>query len=223
MKKRILIIVYALLLCVTASFAWISNFDQSSVAAVKFNYNNGALTVWNNNFEGKLMVPEVVGTNADGTPKEVWKDVDPTKKYIFDSTKFVPDSVTPFRLGIKNKSGEDQQARLSLIFKMSTEDVVLLNYIYINIIGIEAEQLGSWSFAKEDSYHQFVQLSEAEQFSSKDGEAEFVLRLYSYSNPVAVPNVNNRFFEFDCFFYFDPEAPTEMQHKSISAMAFRLE
>ena len=79
MKKRILIIVYALLLCVTASFAWISNFDQSRVESVMFNYNNGALTVWNNNFEGKLMVPIVEGTNADGTPKEIWKDVDKNK------------------------------------------------------------------------------------------------------------------------------------------------
>lgn len=218
MKKRILIIVYALLLCVTASFAWISNFDQSRVESVMFNYNNGALTVWNNNFEGKLMVPVVEGTNADGTPKEIWKDVDKNKIYTFDSTKFVPDSVTPFRLGIKNISGEDQQARLSLVFKMDTEDVELLNYIYINIIGVE-----SGNFAKEDSYHRFVKLSEAEQISNNGEEAEFVLRLYSYSNPVAVPKVNNRFFEFDCFFYFDPEAPTEMQHKSISAMAFRLE
>lgn len=222
MKKRILIIVYALLLCVTASFAWISNFSETHVkSSVQINYNNGALTVWNNNFEGKLMVPKVVGTNADGTPKEEWNVVE---NHIFDSTKFVPDSVTPFRLGIKNKSGENQQARLSLVFKMPTEDVELLNYIYINVIGIEVENKNpEWSFAKEDSYHRFVKLSEAEQISSNDGESEFVLRLYSYSNPIAVPNVNNRFFEFDCFFYFDPEAPTEMQHKSISAMAFRLE
>ena len=38
MKKRILIIIYALLLCVTASFAWLSNFEIKPVNNVLIDF-----------------------------------------------------------------------------------------------------------------------------------------------------------------------------------------
>lgn len=215
MKKRILIIVYALLLCVTASFAWLSNFQATKVKGVKVEYTNGDLTVLDLAFDAELRVPEINGYNSDGSPIQTWKPVDSATKHIFDSTKVVPGSITAFRLAIKNKSDEAKDARLSLVFTIASEDVDLLDYLYIDTIA-------GTGFSTSNSYHKFIKLSDAEQVSSKDGVDEYIVRIYSYSDEITIPKSNN-FVELDCSFYFDQEATAELQAKTIKTMAFRLE
>ena len=55
MKKRILIIFYALLLCVTASFAWLSNFQPNKVTNLSVDYSGGALTVADLDFDAQQL------------------------------------------------------------------------------------------------------------------------------------------------------------------------
>ena len=103
----------------------------------------------------------------------------------------------------------------SLVFTIASEDVDLLDYLYIDTIA-------GTGFSTSNSYHKFIKLSDAEQVSSKDGVNEYIVRIYSYSDEITIPKSNN-FVELDCSFYFDQEATAEFQAKTIKTMAFRLE
>lgn len=214
MKKRILIIVYALLLCVTASFAWLSNIDSYRVKSLYAEFDNGSLTVLNFDFDAKLSVPKV-----DASGVESWVDVDPEKDgaHIFDKTKMVPDSISPFKIRIANKAGEDIEARLSLALRVPNESVPLLDVIYIDSIAGDG-------FDKTTTYHKFIKLSEAELVLESEEYNEYVLRIYTYGDEILIPYYNSGdFVTLDCSFYFDQNATAEYQTMTIDSIVFRLE
>lgn len=213
MKKRILIIVYALLLCVTASFAWLSNIDSYRVKSLYAEFDNGSLTVLNFDFDAKLSVPTV-----DASGVESWVDVDPETDgaHIFDKTKMVPDSISPFKIRIANKAGEAIEARFSLALRIPKESVPLLDVIYIDSIAGDG-------FDKTTTYHKFIKLSEAELVLESEEYNEYVLRIYTYGDEILIPYKSGNFVTLDCSFYFDQNATAEYQTMTIDSIVFRLE
>ena len=215
MKKRILIIFYALLLCVTASFAWLSNFNVTPVGSVSVDFQGGdkggLATVASFDFDTAL---EIANDKGDYVPLE--KDV----PYTFDSKHMVPDSMTAFRLRIKNNSATDiRTTKLVVAISIDPEEaekVNILDMLYLDVVASDG-------FMNLENYHIYVRLNEAKEVGAK-GSGEYVLTLYGDGNELVIPaNADNKYATIDCKLYFDQEATAEYQNKIINTMVFRLE
>ena len=113
MKKRIILSIGALLLLlsVVTSVAWLSNFEKKKVKSVRVNYQNGMMTIADMNFDAWALVPDGSGS---------YRKLGYNEEFTFNSRSLVPDSVTPFKIEIKNGAGSEKTANLSLIF--TTDD-----------------------------------------------------------------------------------------------------
>ena len=125
MKKRIILSIGALLLLlsVVTSVAWLSNFDKKKVKSVRVNYQNGMMTIADKNFDAWALVPDGSGS---------YRKLEDEEKFKFNSRSLVPDSVTPFKIEIENKTESEKTANLSLIF--TTDDTTLLEHFYIDVV-----------------------------------------------------------------------------------------
>lgn len=212
MKKRILIVIYALLLCVTASFAWLSNFQANYVTNLKVDYQDGALKVINLDYDAYIETRDADGSFVrvpDGAPFE------------FDSKNMIPDSITPFKIKIRNNSEtEDRKAKLGLAIRIDPkqmETVNLLDVLYLDVVAGDG-------FGEANSYHVFLKLSDAEPIGLADS-GEYFLWIYGDGDEIIIPSVDGGmgYATLDCSFYYDQNATAEYQNKSIEALAFRLE
>ena len=210
-KKRILIIFYALLLCVTASFAWLSNFQANYVEDIKVDFREGALTVVNLDFDAFIETRDANGDFAripEGT-------------FSFDKKQMYPDSITPFKIKIKNNSTtEERKAKLGVAIRLDPsqiDDVNLLDMLYLDVVAGNG-------FSGANNYHVFLKLNAAEQVGASDS-GEYFLWVYGDGSEIIIPPTtpDNEYVTLDCSFYFDQNATAEYQNKSIQAMAFRLE
>jgi hypothetical protein len=212
MKKRILIIFYALLLCVTASFAWLSNFQANYVDEyISVDFRDGALSVVNLDFDAHIETPD-----ADGTFTEI-----PEGTFAFDKRQMVPDSITPFKIKIKNNSETaERKAKLGVAIRIDpTENVDfnILDVLYLDVVA------GS-GFKDGNNHHVFVKLSTASRVGASDS-GEYFLWIYGDGKEIVIPptTAENEYVTLDCSFYYDQNATAEYQNKSIQAMAFRIE
>lgn len=216
MKKRILIIIYALLLCVTASFAWLSNFEIKPVNNVLIDFRGkpegGLATVASFDFDTVL---EIADENGDYV--SLAKDV----PYTFDKKNMIPDSMTSFRIKLKNNSDtESRTTKLILGISIDPEEaknVNILDVLYLDVVA-------SSGFMNLENYHIYVRLNEAKEIGAA-GSGEYTLTLYGEGNELVIPasNGEDRYATIDCKLYFDQEATAEYQNKTIEAMVFRFE
>lgn len=210
MKKRILIIFYALLLCVTASFAWLSNFHANVVKTIDIDFQDGALTVVDLDFDAYIET-----RNSDGDFERI-----PEGIFKFDSKQMIPDSITPFKIKIKNYStSESNKAKLGLAIRIDPVkqgDVNILDMFYIDVVA--GNGFG------ENKLHVFLKLSEAEPIGNENS-GEYFLWIYGDGKEITVPptKAETEYVTLDCSFYYDQNATAEYQNKAIHAMAFRLE
>lgn len=211
MKKRILIIFYALLLCVTASFAWLSNFQANIVEDIKVDFREGALTVVNLDFDA------YIETRADdGSFNKI-----PEGPFMFDKKQMVPDAMTPFKIKIKNNSlTEERKAKLGVAIRIDPtqmEDVNILDVLYLDVVAGNG-------FKDGNNHHVFLRLNAAEPIGTV-GSGEYFLWIYADGSEISVPpsTAENEYVTLDCSFYYDQNATAEYQNKSIQAMAFRIE
>ena len=207
MKKRIMIVVYALLLCVTASFAWLSNFQANEVSNVSVDFSDGALTVIDPGFDAYIEVK-----NANGAFEPVVQD------FVFDKKQMVPDTITPFNVKIKNKSTESaRKAKLGVAIRVNPaqlDEVNLLDVIYIDAV------MGD-GFGDVKKQHVYIKLSEAQRVGADDS-GEYFLWIYGDGNEIEIP-ATGKYVTITCSFYYDQNATAAHQNKTIEAMAFRLE
>ena len=216
MKKRILIVIYALLLCVTASFAWLSDFQEERVGSISVDFQHGALTVVNVDFDAFL---ETRDANGNFVP------LGENEKFIFDKKNMVPDAMTPFKIKIKNNSTtESRKAKLGVaisIDPVEEGEVNILDMLYLDIVAVSG-------FRTTDTYHVYVRLSEADEIGA-DGSGTYYLTIYGDGSELIIPpfiedeNPENDYAVLDCSIYFDQEATAEYQNKIINTMVFRLE
>ena len=206
MKKRILIIVFALLLCVTASFAWLSNFEKQVVSAVNVGFPDGALSVVQLDFDASMEV-EV----SDG----VFRPLDDNENFTFDKQKMIPNAVTPFKIKIKNNSDQATDAKLVVSIKIDPEQAKtanILDVLYLDVISGDG-------FSAVNDYHVFVNLKEAKVVGDASG-GNYLLYVYGDGNEITIPPSAN--VTLDCYFYYDQNATAVYQNKNI-AVSFRIE
>ena len=209
MKKRILIIVCALLLCVTGTFAWLSNFQANYVTELKVDYQDGALKVVNLNFDAYIEA-----RNDNGA----FVRVPDGEAYSFDSRKMVPDSITPFKIKIKNQSTtEFRKAKIGIAINIDPSHASLLDMIYIEVVA-------GLGFSGTTNYHMFLKLKDAQVIGSEDS-GEYFLWIYGEGSEIMIPPTTAayEYVTLDCSFYYDQNATAEYQNKSIRAMQFRVE
>ena len=209
MKKRILIIVCALLLCITGTFAWLSNFQANYVTNLKVDYKDGALKVVNLNFDAYIEARNEAGDFVrvpEGEP------------YKFDSKQMIPDSITPFKMKIKNYSTyEARKAKIGVAINIDPADAALLDMLYLEVVA-------GAGFDGTVSYHVFLKLGDAQVVGSSDS-GEYFLWIYGDGSEIIIPSTNAdyEYVTLDCSFYYDQDATAEYQNKSIRAMQFRVE
>ena len=210
-KKRILIIFYALLLCVTASFAWLSNFQANIVEDIKVDFRNGALTVVNLDFDAHIET-----RNADGVFEQI-----PEGTFTFDKRQMVPDSITPFKIKIKNNSTtEERKAKLGVAIRLDEsqmDDVNILDVLYLDVVA-------GGGFKDGNNHHVFVKLNAAEPIGA-EGSGEYFLWIYGDGEEIVIPPTTpkSEYVTLDCSFYYDQNATAEYQNKTVQALAFRIE
>lgn len=217
MKKRILIIVYVLLLCVTVSFAWLSNVQENIIKTVDVNFENGKAMITDFSFDAYLEK-----RNDDGTYSKVGED------FEFDQRTMVPGVRVPFRIRIKNISDVEKKAKLVLDMQIDGFDadgVNILDVLYIDMVPGEG-------FADTDKTRNiFIKLSEAETVGDAS-DGRFSLDLYGEGGeltiliPSDVDKINpdaDGYVTLECSFYYDQNATAEYQNKAISALSFKLE
>jgi len=118
--KRIIALVYALLLCVTVSFAWILTEKENIVEDVIVGYNNGNLVIAAKDISGKLVI-------SDDEGNETVLD----QEYLFSPTEIIPNSVVAFSLRIKNNSYDEMMANISVV-GITAEDAKILDVVYFS-------------------------------------------------------------------------------------------
>ena len=197
MKKRIILSIGALLLLlsVVTSVAWLSNFDKKKVKSVRVNYQNGMMTIADKNFDAWALVPD-----GSGSYRELGAEED----FTFNSRSLVPDSVTPFKIEIENKTESEKTANLSLIF--TTDDITLLEHFYIDVV------IGN-------KYHVYRCLGEAKEIGS-GGSGNYALDIYGEGAEINISALS--VITLDCYFYYDKFADASNQANNID-IEFRLE
>ena len=197
MKKRIILSIGALLLLlsVVTSVAWLSNFEKKKVKSVNVDYQNGMMTIADKNFDAWALVPD-----GSGSYRELGAEED----FTFNSRSLVPDSVTPFKIKIENKTDSEKTANLSLIF--TTDDTTLLEHFYIDVV------IGN-------KYHVYRCLGEAKEIGS-GGSGIYVLDIYGEGAEINISA--SSIITLDCYFYYDKFADASNQAKNIN-IQFRLE
>ena len=197
MKKRIILSIGALLLLlsVVTSVAWLSNFDKKKVTSVNVDYQNGMMTIADKNFDAWALVPD-----GNGDYRELGDDED----FTFDDRSLVPDSVTPFKIKIENKTDSEKTANLSLIF--TTDDTTLLEHFYIDVV------IGN-------KYHVYRCLAEASEIGNV-GSGNYVLDIYGEGAEINISA--SSVITLDCYFYYDKFADASNQANNID-IEFRLE
>jgi hypothetical protein len=212
MKKRILIVIYALLLCVTASFAWLSNFQANHVNEINVDFSNGALNIVNLDFNAYIETRTESGS---------FERIPDGEMFSFDHKRMVPDSITPFRIKIKNNSTtESRKAKLAVAIRLKQSEVGnvnLLDMLYLDVVAGDG-------FSETNNYHVFVKLNTADLISTEE-EGEYLLYVYGDGDEIIIPPTSSakEYVTLDCSLYFDQNATAEYQNEVITAMTFRLE
>ena len=199
MKKRIILSIGALLLLlsVVTSVAWLSNFDKKKVKSVRVNYQNGMMTIADMNFDAWALVPDGSGS---------YRKLGDNEEFTFNSRSLVPDSVTPFKIEIENKTESEKTANLSLIFTTDDDDTTLLEHFYIDVV------IGN-------KYHVYRCLAEASEIGNV-GSGIYVLDIYGEGAEINISA--SSIITLDCYFYYDKFADASNQANNIN-IEFKLE
>lgn len=230
MKKRIILSIGALLLLlsVVVSVAWLSNFETRIVRSLNVDYQNGAMVIADKNFDARVLVPD-----GDGG----YRPLTDGEEFTFEDRGIVPDSVTPFKIEIDNKTDSAKTANLSLTFKTNDDDdKAMFKHLYIDVV-----------FGTQ--YHVYKCLGEAREIGG-EGSGNYVLDIYGEGEEISIPTKATAESEseseaqaaaqsetesesdsaddfsadmsLDCYFYYDKFADASNQAKMVK-IEFRLE
>lgn len=221
MKKRILIIMYVLLLCVTVSFAWLSNIQETSTESVSVDFNNAMIT--DLEFNANLEIdPSYCDAEHSGEGIRLSEKV------------MIPNARIPFKINIDRAENEKKaKLFLDLAIDCSEDETVegipmILDKIYVDIVFTER----SIQYPNGRTRHVLKKLSE---FSEKDGfYGDFSVELFGVGEEIIVGSIadeNNdkqindteSVLTLSCSLFYDNSATAEYQEMGIDAMLFRLE
>ncbi len=193
LTKRIFALVYAILLCVTVSFAWILTEEENIVEHVIVGYGDGKLVIASKDISGKLIIAD-----ENGNETELNED------YFFSSTEILPNSVIAFSLRIKNNSYEDMVVDISIV-GISPEDVKILDVVFFS-----ATPASGWK--NETPQAVYVKLGDA-KYNEQDGTYTLSVAKAVRLRPTEPLNEDD-YLEYECYLYFDGETMTNV-HQDI--------
>ena len=201
MRKKLILAAYCALLCITVTFSWLFDILPNHVYEVVVDYQNNGLFIVNANMEAKLYMQE----EDNGEYVEVKED------FAFDGTRLIPNAVIPFYIDVTNNG--DTSSLITVTVLMNVEDPTLLDVLYIDVV-----------VASDDSNtgkHVYRKLSEAVRVGD-ERSTEYSLTLYGSDNRLFVRGGETTV-KLDCYLYFDRNADSTHQGKSLEITSFRLE
>ena len=184
--KRIIALVYAILLCVCVSFAWILTEKENIVKDVTIGYNDGRLVIAPPDIQGKIIITDEAGNESELT-----------EDFKFDSTDVLPNSVIAFTLRIKNNAYNDNIIDISIV-GISPEKAEILDVVYFS-----ATPSSGWKTNTPPST--YTGLADAKL--GADGTYSLTIAKAVVLRPTEVNNPDDCM-EYECYFYFDGETMT---------------
>ena len=200
MRKKLILVAYCVLLCITVTFSWLFDILPNHVYEVIIDYQNNGLFIVNANMEAELYMQE-----QDGGEFVEVKD-----SFSFDSVRLIPNAVIPFYVDIHNTGTANTSLMITLLLQV--DDPALLDVLFVDIV-----------VAADDSNtgkHVYKKLSEAERIGDSDS-TEYALTLYASNNKLFVKGLST--VRLDSYLYFDRNADSTYQGKSLEIISFRLE
>jgi hypothetical protein len=170
------------------------------VYEVVIDYQNNGLFIVNANMDAALYMQE----------QENGEFIEVEEAFAFDNTRMIPNAVIPFYVDIRN-TGETNSS-ITVTVLMNVEDPTLLDVLFIDVV-----------VASDDSNagkHVYKKLSEAERIGDSDS-TEYSLALYTLDNKLFVKGMST--VRLDSYLYFDRNADSTYQGKSLEIISFRLE
>ena len=220
MKKRILIVVYVLLLCVTASFAWLSNIQETETKFVNVDFENAMITDFSLDatldIDDSYVEERVPGKNGERDEIKLRKK----------ST--LPGSRIPFTIDITRDVTTEKKTKLFLDLELDEANADILEFIYIEVVYTEVTQISGTNEFSTESRHVYKRLSESE----KGGYyGDYSVEIFGEGREITIPikrdengdGNDETFVTLKCNFYYSNEATAEHQDMGIDAMVFRME
>ena len=222
MKKRILIVVYVLLLCVTASFAWLSNIQETNVKSVNVDFENAMITDFSLDAELKID-PSYVETSDEE------KNDESGIKLSGNST--LPGSRIPFEIVITRDEKAEKKSKLFLDLELDEADAEILKFIYVEVVYTEVTVIkgeGNKEEYSTKSRHVFKRLLDSEQGGYY---GDYSVEIFGEGNEIIIPpqrvekenSPPEMYVTLNCSFYYSDEATATCQDMGIDAMVFRME
>lgn len=200
MKKKLILFAYCILLCITVTFSWLFDILPNHVYEVIIDYQNNGLFIVNANMDANLFMQEQDGGEF----------VEVKESFGFDHSRLIPNAVIPFYMNIHNTGTSNTSVTVTLL--MQVEDPALLDVLFIDIV-VAADSSNAGK-------HVYKKLSEAERLGDSDS-TEYALTLYGVDNKLFVKGQSE--VKLDGYLYFDRNADSTYQGKSLEIISFRLE
>ncbi len=207
MKSRILRLLYAVLLLVSITFAWILTGDVNRVPSLSIDYkDDGTLQIANMDVNASIWIYDSTNDTYIAMPEN----------YQFDSNSMIPGATVPFRIRIENNSESVIRANLTLYIDVDEADFKLLDKLFIEIAagngyyGVHVDPVN-------------IKFSDAVMVQV-DGEPKYALSIYNAESLLAIPlTAAGSYAELNCSFYFDESADAAYQDLSFVIDYFRME
>jgi hypothetical protein len=213
--KRIFLLLYALLLLITASFAWIINRDPFRARNVLVDFTeSGKLTVSDKNIEMSIWI-----ANEKGEYREISNSSWESSDELFTVENIVPDHNVPFQIRLKNTSEDVLDINIS-VAKMICSDKL------VGESGADAKVYFSTMPGRKYKTYTSIKLPEEQYFPlTRDriittGENQYSLAFY---NSLQVPPTGvDDYVELDCRIYFDSSMDNTYQNQEFRIVTFKV-
>lgn len=198
-----MMLVYALILCVTVSFAWILAIEPNVVKDVLIDYDEaGKLVIAPPNIEGEIYI-----TDKDGN------DVLLDENFEVSPNEVLPNSVIPFKLRLKNNTDAPAKVDISIVGVSTNRESIL------EVVFFSSTPTSGWGSNVPPS--RYIQLGDA---TKNEQNNTYSLMLMSDLSLRSTDKENEKdYLEFSCYFYFDGETMVnEHQNANLTIGAFRV-
>ena len=213
MKKRILIVVYVLLLCVTASFAWLSNIQETETKSVNVDFENAMITDFS--LDAKLIIDDSYVESRESGIK-------------LNETSTLPGSRIPFTIDITRDEITEKKTKLFLDLELDEADAEILKFIYVEVVYTEVTQIPGTNNYSTKSRHVYKNLSESE---TGGYYGDYSVEIFGEGSEIIIPierdengdGIKEMEVTLSCSFYYSSQATATHQDMGIDAMVFRME
>ena len=219
-KKKAMLAVYIIMLCVTVSFAWILNVQNNMGQYLELKYGEEAahkLSIASKDIEMMAYIQK----DGDWIYLGSSKDQNQSGKLIQISPEdVIPNSSVPFRIRFKNTSGNTLKVKLTLSGVVCDKSLVADEIVYVGALG--SDEYSRYTDTAITPPNVYLALNAA-NFISEDidgNTSTYDLVVYEAIDIPATPD--GEYVELDCYFYFDAERMTNVcQNKVFFVSSFQ--